>query len=118
MALFACFIDLCVLPYIYKQTKKENMKKYEDILNETKKYNVTWEVDFDKKYVTVDNVVMAKDEKEAEKVSEKLLDKYIEKRAKQMGTGINEVELYSVKVYDSRTDGNIEVNGFKEYKKA
>ena len=94
------------------------MKKYEDMLNETKKYNVTWEVDFDNGYKTIDNVVMAKDEKEAEKVSEKLLDKYLEKRAKQMDTGINEVELYSVKVYDSRTDGNTQVNGFKEYKRA
>ena len=26
------------------------MKKYEDILNETKKYNFTWEVDFDNGY--------------------------------------------------------------------
>ena len=94
------------------------MKKYKDMLNEMKKYTVTWEVDFDNGYKTIDNVVMAKDEKEAEKVSEKLLDKYLEKRAKQMGTGINEVELYSVKVYDSRTDGNIDVNGFEEYKKA
>ena len=94
------------------------MKKYKDMLNEIKKYTVTWEVDFDNGYKTIDNVVMAKDEKEAEKVSEKLLDKYLEKRAKQMDTGINEVELDSVKVYDSRTDGDTKVNSFSEYKKA
>jgi hypothetical protein len=94
------------------------MKKYKDMLNETKKYIVTWEVDFDNVYKTIDNVVMAKDENEAEKVSEKLLDKYLEKRAKQMDTGINEVELDTVKVYDSRTDGDIKVNSFSEYKRA
>ena len=88
------------------------------MLNEMKKYTVTWEVDFDNGYKTIDNVVMAKDEKEAEKVSEKLLDKYLEKRTKQMDTGINEVELDSVKVYDSRTDGDIKVNSFSEYKRA
>jgi hypothetical protein len=103
--------------YNNKQIRK-NMKKYKDMLNEMKKYTVTWEVDFDNGYKTIDNVVMAKDEKEAEKVSEKLLDKYLEKRAKQMDTGINEVELDSVKVYDSRTDGDIKVNSFSEYKKA
>ena len=91
------------------------MKKYTDILTETKKYTVTWEVDYDNGYKKVVSVVMAKDEKEAEKVSEKLLDKYIEKRAKQMDTGVNEVQLYSVNVYDNKTDGNINVNGFKEY---
>jgi hypothetical protein len=94
------------------------MKKYKDMLNETKKYIVTWEVDFDNVYKTIDNVVMAKDENEAEKVSEKLLDKYLEKRTKQMDTGINEVELDTVKVYDSRTDGDIKVNSFSEYKRA
>jgi hypothetical protein len=94
------------------------MKKYKEMLNETKKYTVTWEVDFDNGYKTIDNVVMAKDEKEAEKVSEKLVNKYIEKRAEQMNTGINEVQLDNVKVYDVRTDGVIQVNGFKEYKKA
>ena len=118
MALFACFVDFCVLPYMYKQTKRTNMKKYTDILTETKKYTVTWEVDYDNGYKTIANVVMAKDEKEAEKVSEKQLDKYVEKRAKQMGTGVNEVQLDSVNVYNSKTDGNLNVNGFKEYNKA
>jgi len=118
VSLYACFVDFCMLPYMYKQTNKKNMKKYKDMLNEMKKYTVTWEVDFDNGYKTIDNVVMAKDEKEAEKVSEKLLDKYLEKRAKQMDTGINEVELDSVKVYDSRTDGDTKVNSFSEYKKA
>ncbi len=94
------------------------MKKYTDILTETKKYTVTWEVDYDNGYKTIANVVMAKDEKEAEKVSEKQLDKYVEKRAKQMGTGVNEVQLDSVNVYNSKTDGNLNVNGFKEYNKA
>ena len=94
------------------------MKKYKDMLNETKKYIVTWEVDFDNVYKTIDNVVMAKDENEAEKVSEKLLNKYLEKRTKQIDTGINEVELDTVKVYDSRTDGDIKVNSFSEYKRA
>jgi uncharacterized alpha/beta hydrolase family protein len=94
--------------------KKTTIKKLKKMI----KYNVTWEVDFDNGYKTIDNVVMAKDEKEAEKVSEKLLDKYLEKRAKQLDTGINEVELYSVKVYDSRTDGDIKVNSFSEYKRA
>ncbi len=80
-----------------------------------KKYTVTWEIDYDNCYKKVDSVVMAKDEKEAEKVSENLLDNYIEKRAKQMDTGINEVQLYSVNVFNSKTDGNINVNSFKEY---
>jgi len=106
---FACFIDLCVLPYMY-------MKKYKNILNETKKYNVTWEVSFDNGYKNIDNVVMAKDEKEAEKVSEKLLDKYLNKTSNIRS--VDEIELYSVEVYDSRTMYDIKVNSFKEYSPA
>jgi cupin superfamily acireductone dioxygenase involved in methionine salvage len=90
------------------------MKKYEDILNETKKYNVTWEVSFDNGYKNIDNVVMAKDEKEAEKVSEKLLNKYLDKTSNIRS--VDEIELYSVEVYDSRTMYDIKVNSFKEYK--
>ena len=37
------------------------MKKYKDMLNETKKYNVTCEVSFNNGYKNIDNVVMAKD---------------------------------------------------------
>ena len=88
------------------------MKKYEDILNETTKYNVTWEVDFDNKYVTVDNVVMAKDEKEAEKVSEKLLDKYLEKRNDFEGFELDDIKEYDTVFHSAK------LNGFYEYKPA
>ena len=106
---FACFVDFYMLPYMY-------MKKYKNILNETKKYNVTWEVSFDNGYKNIDNVVMAKDEKEAEKVSEKLLDKYLNKTSNIRS--VDEIELYSVEVYDSRTMYDIKVNSFKEYSPA
>jgi len=109
VSLYACFVDFCMLPYMYKQTNK---KKYE----ETKKYNVTWEVSFDNGYKNIDNVVMAKDEKEAEKVSEKLLDKYLNKTSNIRS--VDEIELYSVEVYDSRTMYDIKVNSFKEYSPA
>jgi hypothetical protein len=92
------------------------MKKYKDMLNETKKYNVTWEVSFNNGYKNIDNVVMAKDEKEAEKVSEKLLNKYLEKTSNKRT--VDEIQLYSVKVYDNRTMYDIKVNDFKEYKPA
>jgi len=80
------------------------------------KYNVTWEVSFDNGYKNIDNVVMAKDKKEAEKVSEKLLDKYLNKTSNIRS--VDEIELYSVEVYDSRTMYDIEVNSFKEYSPA
>jgi hypothetical protein len=92
------------------------MKKYKDMLNETKKYNVTWEVSFNNGYKNIDNVVMAKDEKEAEKVSEKLLNKYLEKTSNKRT--VDEIQLYSVEVYDNRTMYDIKVNDFKEYKPA
>jgi hypothetical protein len=92
------------------------MKKYKDMLNETKKYNVTWEVSFNNGYKNIDNVVMAKDEKEAEKVSEKLLNKYLEKTSNKRT--VDEIQLYSVQVYDNRTMYDIKVNDFKEYKPA
>ena len=109
VSLYACFVDFCMLPYMY-------MKKYKNILNETKKYNVTWEVSFDNGYKNIDNVVMAKNEKEAEKVSEKLLDKYLNKTSNIRS--VDEIELYSVEVYDSRTMYDIKVNSFKEYSPA
>jgi hypothetical protein len=92
------------------------MKKYKDMLNETRKYNVTWEVSFNNGYKNIDNVVMAKDEKEAEKVSEKLLNKYLEKTSNKRT--VDEIQLYSVEVYDNRTMYDIKVNDFKEYKPA
>jgi hypothetical protein len=59
---------------------------------------------------------MAKDEKEAEKVSEKLLNKYLEKTSNKRT--VDEIQLYSVEVYDNRTMYDIKVNDFKEYKPA
>ncbi len=82
------------------------------------KYNVTYTVYFESDIKNIDTAIMADNEDEAIKFSKKKLEKYLEKRAKQMDTGINEVELDSVKVYDSRTDGDTKVNSFSEYKKA
>ena len=49
-------------------------------------------------------------------LTQKLLDKYLNKTSNIRS--VDEIELYSVELYDSRTMYDIKVNSFKEYSPA
>ena len=95
---FACFIDLCVLPYMYM-----------------KKYNVTFTVYFDTDIKNVDTAVMADNEDMAVKIAETKLDKYLDKTKKIRS--VDGFELDAVVEYDNAFH-SVNLNGFNEYKSA